>query len=157
MREKVPGNIEKAVAALGLPIPFASALAGYTATVVNRLQPECVILYGSLARGTYTNQSDIDLVVIAQLLPDYFLDRLDLLQRLNQGLGPIEALGYTRTEFEEMLQRGHVTALDAVADGVPLHGEGYFRQLKAMFEDMVRRGLHRTTCTWVMPDATKSR
>lgn len=151
MRQKIPENIEKAVAAIGLPAPFASALAAYTATVVNRLQPESVILYGSLARGTYTNLSDIDLVVITQLLPDYFMDRLDLLQRLNQHLGPIEALGYTRSEFEYMLQRGHVTALDAVADGVPLHGEEYFRQLKTVFEDMVRRGLRRTTCAWVLP------
>jgi len=151
VREKIPGNIEKAVATLGLPVPFATALAGYTATVVKRLQPECVILYGSLARGTYTNLSDIDLVVIAQLLPDYFMDRLDLLQRLNQGLGPIEALGYTRAEFEDMLQRGHVTALDALADGVPVYGDRYFGRLREVFQDMVRLGLRRSTCSWVLP------
>ncbi len=151
MREKIPGNIEKAVATLGLPVPFATALAGYTATVVKRLQPECVILYGSLARGTYTNLSDIDLVVIAQLLPDYFMDRLDLLQRLNQGLGPIEALGYTGAEFEDMLKRGHVTALDALADGVPVYGDRYFGTLREVFQDMVRLGLRRSTCSWVLP------
>ena len=151
MRQQVPGTIEKAVAALDLPASYTNSLARYTATVVDRLQPECVILYGSLAKGTYTDLSDMDLVVIASALPDPFMDRLDLLQRLNQGLGPIEALGYTPAEFEEMLQRGHVTALDAVADGISLFGSDYFRQLKVIFEEMVRGGLHRTNCAWVLP------
>jgi predicted nucleotidyltransferase len=151
VRPQVPGAIEKAVAALGLPASFANALARYTATVVNRLQPECVILYGSLAKGTYTDLSDMDLIVIAPWLPDPFMDRLDLLQRLNQGLGPIEALGYTASEFQEMLQRGHVTALEALADGVPVYGDRYFSGLKDIFQDMVRRGLRRSTCSWVLP------
>jgi hypothetical protein len=50
-----------------------------------------------------------------------------------------------------MLRRGHVTALDALADGVPVYGEDYFAALRGIFEDMVRLGLHRSTCSWVLP------
>lgn len=157
MRQEVSTSIQESLAKLELAEQFASPVISDAAALVATLQPRCVILFGSLTRGTYNTVSDIDLVVVSEQLPDGFFDRLEVLQRLNKTRRAIDAFGYMPAEFEEMLQRGHVTALDAVADGVPLHGEGYFRQLKAMFEDMVRRGLHRTTCTWVMPDATKSR
>ncbi len=109
------------------------------------------MLYGSLAKGTYTTASDIDLVVVSRLLPDSFHERLACLQDLNDTRRAIDAFAYTPEEFQRMLTRGHVTALDAVADGVAVHGEAYFAELQQLFQAMVQRGLHRSPCSWVLP------
>jgi predicted nucleotidyltransferase len=151
VRPQVPPDVEHAVASLGLPDRFSAALAAYAAKLIDGLAPQCIILYGSLARGTYTTASDIDLVVVAGNLPDKFFDRLDVLQRLNDTRCPIDAFSYTPEEFQSMLQRGHVTALDALADGAPLFGADYFGRLRELFQNMVQRGLHRSTCSWVLP------
>ena len=50
-----------------------------------------------------------------------------------------------------MLTRGHAKALEAVADGVRLHGKAYFAELQQLFQDTVQRGLHRSPCSWVLP------
>lgn len=71
------------IAELGLPERFRNALASYVKKLLSSLAPECIILYGSLAKGTYTTASDIDLVVISKLLPENFLNRLSFLQELN--------------------------------------------------------------------------
>ena len=53
----------------------------YAARVAAALRPPpaAVILYGSMARGTARRHSDIDIIVIADGLPDDWFDRLDIL------------------------------------------------------------------------------
>ena len=154
MRSAISGNIDKAVAELGLPERFNIALSRYTRKIAQALKPDCVILYGSLAKDTYTTASDIDLVVISQHLPEHFFDRLKVLQELNNTPCSIDAFGYTAEEFRDMLEEGHITALDALADGVPLVGGDCFDQMREIFQEMVNRGLHRSSCTWVLPTAS---
>ena len=151
MRSAIPGSFDKTVAELGLPERFSSALSQYAGKITEALKPQCVILYGSLAKDTYTTASDIDLVVISQHLPEHFFDRLKVLQELNNTPCSIDAFGYTAEEFQNMLDQGHVTALDALADGIPVHGKEYYMQLQEIFQEMVNRGLHRSSCTWVLP------
>ena len=148
----VAPDIQKIIAKLGLPERFRVALASYVKKLIRGLAPDCVILYGSLAKGTYNTASDIDLVVISPRLSGDFLGRLTILQELNVTSCPVDALGYTPDEFRDMLRKGHVTALDALADGVPVWGVPYFDESEQIFQYMSRRGLHRTTCTWVLPE-----
>ena len=64
------------------------------------INPERVILYGSYAKGSPREDSDIDLLVISKDFEDMNLrERLELLG-LAAGnlLEPIEALGYTPQE-----------------------------------------------------------
>ena len=157
MRQPVSPDIERAVETLGLPEVFSRPLIFYVKNLVVRLEPRCVVLYGSLARGTYNTASDIDLVVVSEHLPDGFHERLACLQELNSARRAIDAFGYTGEEFEGMLSRGHVTALDAVADGVPLYGVPYFREVRRIYEDMVRRGLRRSHCSWVLPGPSSTK
>lgn len=157
MRSSIREYIDRTVGELKLPEKFSSAIASYTKKIVVDLHPECVILYGSLAKGTYTTASDIDLVVICRYLPEHFLDRLSYLQNFNDTACSIDAFGYTPREFHKMLQEGHVTALDALADGVPLYGSEHFAQLREVFQRLVQRGLHRSTCTWVLPSISPRR
>jgi predicted nucleotidyltransferase len=156
MCPSIPPDIASVIEGLALPEHFSVPLASYSARLIENLAPQCIILYGSLARGTYTNTSDIDLIVVSQHLPESFLDRLASLQELNDTRRSIDAFGYTPEEFQRMLGQGRVTALDAVADGVPLYGSSYFGQLREVFEEMVQHGLHRSICTWVLPRPVSS-
>lgn len=97
----------------------------YAKRAVEVLRPTCVILYGSVAQDTDVLDSDVDWV-------------------------PIESLGYTSSEFERMLETRHVTALEALASGRPLHGEAHFNRLRARFDEMVRQGLRRVPGAWTM-------
>ena len=122
----------------------------YAGRVIAAFRPTCIILHGSVARGTDAFESDVDVVVIGGKLPQDFLERLQSLLALNDSSVPIEPLAYTEQEFERMLRRRHVTALDALHFGIPLHGQAYFEKLCATFDQMVAQGLRRTECTWTM-------
>ena len=151
----VSTDLRETVGSLSLPQRFADPLIDFGEQLIRRLQPQCIILYGSLARDTYTVASDIDLVVVTKGMSDSFHERLAQLQELNETRRSIDAFPYTPREFEAMLRQGHVTALDAVSDGVPLYGDTYFQGLRDILEGMVRRGLRRTSCSWVLPVQTE--
>ena len=120
----------------------------FTGAVVQQLGPCCVILYGSVATGRYTRASDVDIVVIAPALPSDWLERLRLVDRCNQTRAPIQALAYTPEEFNDMIDEGSVTALDAVTQGRPLHGQDYFSGLAARVQKLLDAGLIRTGTSW---------
>jgi predicted nucleotidyltransferase len=113
------------------------------------VQPTCIILFGSVARGTDRIASDVDLIVISQQLPASLFDRLDMVNRLKRGLPvSIDVFPYTAAEFDRMLEELHVTALEAVRDGVALRGEGHLAELRAKYLILVQRGLSRTAEAW---------
>lgn len=113
------------------------------------MQPTCIILFGSVARGTDRIASDVDLIVISQQLPASLFDRLDMVNRLKRGLPvSIDVFPYTAAEFDRMLEELHVTALEAVRDGVALRGEGHLAELRAKYLILVQRGLSRTAEAW---------
>ncbi len=119
----------------------------------NSFQPDCIILHGSVARGTNTSLSDIDIVVIGGQLPDDFFTRLYELNRLRDNQSAIEVIGYTLAEWETMLNRLHLTALEAIHWGIPLHGQALFAQWQAKLESWKAIGLHRGTGSWSIPSA----
>ena len=62
-----------------------------------------VILFGSRARGNELKNSDIDLIVISEDFREMnFFERLELLELKWEYAIPIEALGYTPQEYDEM-------------------------------------------------------
>ena len=78
------------------------------------------VLFGSYARGTATDRSDIDVIFVGETdLP--FLKRLDLYMdpltdRLNTN---VETLVYTPREFEEMRERPFVRR--ALEEGIVIY------------------------------------
>lgn len=126
------------------------AVKNYVDKVARKFEAQCVILWGSRARGDHTPTSDYDIIVIADF-KEKFLDRLTTLMELAPLQPNIEVLGYTPEEFETMFQRGNVTALDAIHEGIPLHGKEYFTKYAKRLKELFERGLERTTCTWKLP------
>ena len=152
MRQQNHRSLREVVTGLGLPKErFHAPLIEYGEELVRELEAVCIVLFGSVARGSYTYWSDIDLLIVAEGLPEDYFKRFDLLIGLNKPCRAFDAFGYTPAEFERMLVRGHVTVLDSMADGVCLHGHEYFAKMQEVYQDMVRRGLRRGVAAWTMP------
>lgn len=122
----------------------------YACRLVEGIAPKCVILFGSVARGTDGEQSDLDLVVIGGDLPENIFKRIGRVNKLTRGIRtPADIFPYTDVEFERMLDNLHVTALDCMYEGIPLHGKDYFDRLRPTFEAYMARGLRRAKAAWL--------
>lgn len=92
----------------------------YAAALSARLPVRAVVLAGSVARGDFNVWSDIDIVVVADALPERLLDRLALLAA--DSPAGVEAVGFTPTELRRAAQRGNRLVLDAAEHGIVLAG-----------------------------------
>jgi len=114
------------------------------------LKPECIILYGSFARGDYNERSDIDIIVISSQLPKNFYNRMQFLYDLIESYEAIDILGYTPYEFKYMLEKRHCTSLFAMEEGIPLYGKKLFKELKEIFDNTIEKyQLTKTSSAWV--------
>ncbi|MCZ7400608.1 MAG: nucleotidyltransferase domain-containing protein [Candidatus Methanoperedens sp.] len=135
------------------PDAIKEALNEYCKEIEMRFKPVCIILYGSRAKETFTNFSDIDIIVISNNFENDFLSRIRDLIDANTSSLPIEPLGYTESEFETMLGSCRITALDAVREGIPLSGEDYFNKLKNKLNALENMGLYKGRTSWHIPAA----
>ncbi len=135
---------------LALPV-YQTGIQAYCQRVVAVFQPDCVIVHGSVARGDYTPYSDVDIIVVGGKLPSNFFQRMFELNRMRDGQTPIEAVAYSRDEWENMRRQFHLTVLETMEWGIPLHGEALFAVWKAEFERWKKMGLRRKDTGWSMP------
>ena len=87
-----------------------------------------VVLFGSAARGEATSNSDLDLLVVADALPERLGDRMRLIMQSLPGhlRGRASVIARTRREFEDAFPSLY---LDIGLDGVVLcDRDGYTRQ-----------------------------
>lgn len=91
----------------------------YISKLVEEIDPQKVILFGSFARGDFHQGSDVDLVVIADWSQG-FLDRIRILLELNSEL-PLEPIGYTPEEFSKMLSQGNRFAQRILEEGIVIY------------------------------------
>ena len=134
---------------------YQTEITEYSERVIEAFHPDCIVLHGSLARGSFTTTSDIDLVVIGGALPDNFFKRLFELNRLRDGKTPLEVIGYTLGEWEQMMANHHLTTLEVLQWGIPLTGQKLFRQWQRKLEEWKSQGLRRTENSWVIPQALR--
>jgi predicted nucleotidyltransferase len=79
------------------------------------------IVVGSVARGDFNVWSDVDVVVLVDMLPDRAPDRLAM---VNDGASAgIQVIGYTPTEFAHAVRQRNRMALEAIERGVLIHGK----------------------------------
>jgi len=93
----------------------SSILATITHSIVDTVNPEEVVLFGSHARGTAQAQSDLDLLVIMPDTPENSYNRRklagDIYRSLKSVPFPLDILVYTRSEVDTWRGvPGHVIA-----------------------------------------------
>ncbi len=88
----------------------------YVEEVVKSLNPYLVILFGSFATGDINEGSDVDILVVADF-EESFLDRIKKLVDLNKFRIPVEPVGYTLKEFNEMKNRKNAFIIEVVEKG----------------------------------------
>lgn len=123
----------------------------FSKAVSSAYSPDCVILFGSVARREQKLDSDIDIIVIGGNLPENRSERFRLLMRLRPRLAPIQVQSFTLDEWKLMMDEKHLTVLEALSDGKALHGVDLFRQCQEQFKNWQHRGLRRTDCAWTIP------
>jgi len=83
---------------------------------------ESVILYGSYARGEATEDSDVDLFIIAPT-KERFFERMATVLRLTRDLHnklPLQPIVLTNEEVEQRLQRGDQFVKQIIEEGLHL-------------------------------------
>jgi len=111
------------------------------------LQPRAVILFGSYARGDFTEASDIDLCLIADKMPEEELARRALpdLPRPPK----VRAIGFGPEEFLRHIRGLRTLAFDIVADGVVIYDDGLYRRIWETYHEVIKRhGVTRLRNGW---------
>lgn len=88
----------------------------YKSEVIKNLKPHLIILFGSFAAKDINEGSDIDILVVANF-KESFLERIRVLMDLNKFGIPIEPIGYTPKEFEEMKKRSNPFIMEVIEKG----------------------------------------
>mgnify|MGYP006307228867 CR=1 FL=1 len=79
---------------------------------------EACILYGSLIRGDYLPESDIDVLILVETAREIFLKRTDAFRDFFLSLPmDVDLKVYTREEAEDMIQQGSEYLLEALREG----------------------------------------
>jgi len=97
---------------------------------IKGLNLKLVVLFGSYARGDFTEESDIDICVVAENLPENIFERRSLsgLYRVS-GL---RAIGYFPEEFLNELEKPNFFLHDVLEEGLIIHCDEFF--LKKVME-----------------------
>lgn len=91
-----------------------------TAQIIKDYQPEKIILFGSCARGNFSEGSDVDLLIIKET-KDSRIDRIKkILLKVDYNL-PFEPLVYTRDELEQRRKLGDSFILEVLSEGKVLY------------------------------------
>jgi predicted nucleotidyltransferase len=88
--------------------------------LAERLCLSAVVVVGSVARGDFNKWSDLDVVVIAEGLPDETLSRLELL--MADSPPGLQAIGWTPAELSSKQARRDPLAIEAATAGVVVWG-----------------------------------
>jgi predicted nucleotidyltransferase len=93
-----------------------------TRQIIEKYDPEKIILFGSVARGEFRRDSDADFLIIKKDPPFYGADRIRELNRLIERNIPIDLLIYKPEEFEKRLKMGDPFLKAVVNEGKVLYG-----------------------------------
>lgn len=114
----------------------------------------CVILFGSQARGDFKPYSDIDLIFVGEF-KEKFTKRGDIIYEKHNWKWGLDAFCYTPQEFDDMFSMGIVSILDAIDEGICLLGEDFFKEYKAKLKILKNRGLRKDPPVWILPKSMK--
>ncbi|ABP95209.1 MULTISPECIES: nucleotidyltransferase domain-containing protein [Metallosphaera] len=111
------------------------------------LNPRLVILFGSYARGNYTNNSDVDILVVSDKLPKDPREAFRMAYRIEEPR--VIPTAYNTEVFLKKLRDGSTFLLEVIEDGVIMCGdEGFILTVKKIFQE-VRKRYRREGKLWI--------
>ncbi len=102
-------------------IPDAELMEEIVRRIVQTVDPDRVILFGSRARGDIRPDSDIDLLVIAASSEPRYRRAVPLYGALSDMLVPMDIVVYTPQEVEEWSQVPQAFITTAIREGKVLY------------------------------------
>jgi predicted nucleotidyltransferase len=103
-------------------VDFDQEVERITAQIIEKYNPEKIILFGSAVRGELGADSDVDFLIIKGDTPLYGADRIRELSSLIERDVPIDFLIYRPEEFEKRLEMGDPFLKTIVKEGKILYG-----------------------------------
>jgi predicted nucleotidyltransferase len=129
---------------------YVDPLISLVQQIKQHLEPDAVILFGSLARGNYyVNQSDADMCVVLTEPEVELFDGYCRVAELDRE-GISQPLVFGREQFLKMLEDANPLGLEICDNGLVLAGrEEFVQQLRVLF-DRVREKyqIQRTESGW---------
>lgn len=92
---------------------------GFVASLPRELGVRAAVVHGSVARGDFNLWSDVDVLVVAERLPERFLGRIDALGRRPPRVQP---LAWTPEEWCDRRYAGDPIVVESARCGVWLAG-----------------------------------
>jgi len=110
---------------------------------VSAFQPLLVLLFGSLAKGDFTQYSDADVLLLVK-------ESVNWAEVYPLGEGVVWPVVWTVGDFEKALQEGNTFLVEALEDGISLAGsETLHRRLLSVLREVKERmGLERVPGGW---------
>lgn len=101
---------------------FEEQLIEFTERIVRGLNPKAILVFGPVARGTATEDSDLDLMVIMDTDLSYF-ERTSAVRRcIGVTTVPIDILAFTPQEIEEGKTKKGSIISEALKTGRVVYG-----------------------------------
>ncbi|MEM1545305.1 MAG: nucleotidyltransferase domain-containing protein [Candidatus Methanomethylicia archaeon] len=94
-----------------------------------------IVLFGSMAKGTYTKHSDYDLLIVVSHEELSFKDRLYKYSKFSNGW--VEAFIYSKEEVELMFKDFNPLILDSLKDGLVIYDRGFWSDLRRIFNELI--------------------
>jgi predicted nucleotidyltransferase len=92
------------------------------AQIIEKYQPEKIILFGSAARGELSPHSDADFLIVKKDTPFYGADRIRQLSRIIDRNIPVDFLVYRPEELDRRIQMGDPFIGAILGEGRVLYG-----------------------------------
>jgi len=103
-------------------VDFQSEIKSITNQIIEKYNPEKIILFGSAARGQFSLDSDADFLIIKKDAPFYGADRIRELSRIIERNIPIDLLVYKPEEFKKRIDMGDPFLKANLKEGIILYG-----------------------------------
>lgn len=104
--------------------------------IAKKKKAEAVILFGSRATGEYTEESDCDICLIADDLPQDVFRRRYLAP---SGFRFLSVFGFHPQEFLDMLKDANLFILDILEEGKTLYDNGFLREAQIRGKEVIEK------------------
>lgn len=112
-----------------------------------RIGAKLVVLYGSFARGDYTEESDIDVLVVGDFLPEDPREAYSIL--LDFEYPKVRPLGFNTQIFLLKLREGSRFILEVFKDGKILYADEEFLEIMKKEFASIRPRFQVVGKTWI--------